>query len=407
MFHGLGGSHRDTAALGAAFASRGYAVLAPDARAHGASGGLFSLDGPREVQDARNEFDWLAARPEVSDTQIGAWGISLGGGAVLNSAVAGVPWKALETVETWSDLYGALFPQNLGKSGAIFLFSRLVRSDRIDPALAPLLADMLRNRNLTAIKQLFGSRSSLSRLGSLRVPTLLMQGRRDFAFDIDQATQAYRRLAGPKALYIGDFGHPPSTFPGPDLNVVLDFGARWFDEYVRRAPVERIPSVTVAPDPWSGRPVAFGGVPPVRTVSWRLPGRTTIGPNGKVVRTAKVAGAVEQFGAPVVRLRLSGTAGWSHVVAVLSAVTRSGETVLSEGGAQVGLTAKPQTVPVRLISDGNLIPAGARLRVTVAATSTAQSPANLLYLLGLQRGARLTVGASTLTLPVLRTRVSR
>jgi hypothetical protein len=43
----------------------------------------------------------------------------------------------------------------------------------------------------------------------------------------------------------------------------------------------------------------------------------------------------------------------------------------------------------------------------VAATSTAQNAGNLLYLLGLERGARLTVGASTLTLPVLRSRVSR
>jgi predicted acyl esterase len=395
------------APVAARFAPRGYAVLVPDARGHGSSGGFFSLDGPREVQDVRTEFQWLADRPEVSDTQIGAWGISLGGGAVLNSAVAGVPWKAIETVETWSDLYGALFPQNLGKSGAIFGFSQAVRPERIQPELAPLLADMLRNRNLAAIEQVFDERSSLTRLGSLTVPTLLMQGRKDFAFDIDQATQAYRRLAGPKALYIGDFGHAPSTFPGPDADVVFDFGARWFDEYLRRAPVERIPAVTVAPDPWNGRPVAFGGVPAVRNVALRLPGRASIGPSGKVVRTARLAGAVEQFGGPVVRLRLSGTARWTHVVVVLSAVTAAGETVLSEGGAQLRLGAKPRTVPVKLISDGNLIPARARLKVTVAATSTAQSPANLLYLLGLEPGARLTVGPSTLTLPVLRARVSR
>ena len=33
------------------------------------------------------------------------------GGAVLNSLVAGVPWAAVVTVETWTDLYSALAPQ--------------------------------------------------------------------------------------------------------------------------------------------------------------------------------------------------------------------------------------------------------------------------------------------------------
>ena len=55
--------------------------------------------------------DWLAARPDVSDTMIGAWGISYGGGAIFNSLVAGVPWTAVATVETWTDLYSALMPQ--------------------------------------------------------------------------------------------------------------------------------------------------------------------------------------------------------------------------------------------------------------------------------------------------------
>ena len=44
-------------------------------------------------------FSWFAARPEVSDTQIGAFGISLGGGAVWNAAVAGVPFKAIVPVD--------------------------------------------------------------------------------------------------------------------------------------------------------------------------------------------------------------------------------------------------------------------------------------------------------------------
>ncbi len=103
---------------GYGFTGQGFAVLTFDARGHGESGGLVGIDGPREVADTRAVRDWLAARPDVSDTKIGAWGISYGGGAIFNSLVAGVPWSAVFTVETWTDLYSALMPQGLVKSGA-------------------------------------------------------------------------------------------------------------------------------------------------------------------------------------------------------------------------------------------------------------------------------------------------
>src|SRR3954470_11393443 len=83
LFHGLGQSHAVMETIAsAAFAPVGFASLACDARGTGASGGTFGLDGPKEVQDAHDLFDWLAARSDVSDTQIGAFGLSVGGGAV-------------------------------------------------------------------------------------------------------------------------------------------------------------------------------------------------------------------------------------------------------------------------------------------------------------------------------------
>ena len=80
------------------FVGQQYAVLTFDARGHGQSGGLVGIDGPREVADIRAVHAWLAARPDVADAKIGAWGISYGGGGVLNSLVAGVPWAAVFTV---------------------------------------------------------------------------------------------------------------------------------------------------------------------------------------------------------------------------------------------------------------------------------------------------------------------
>jgi len=83
MFHGLGGTRASMNAIAElTFANEGYAVLTSDHRGHGESGGLFDTDGPTEIQDARDLFNWLAAHPEIDKTHIGAWGISLGGGVV-------------------------------------------------------------------------------------------------------------------------------------------------------------------------------------------------------------------------------------------------------------------------------------------------------------------------------------
>src|SRR5204863_1552375 len=72
MLHGLGGSRQDMNFLAESFyVPRGYAVLTYDARGHGQSGGVVTIDGPREIADARAAFDWLAAQPGVDRTHIG------------------------------------------------------------------------------------------------------------------------------------------------------------------------------------------------------------------------------------------------------------------------------------------------------------------------------------------------
>src|SRR5207253_7493659 len=106
-----------------------------DARGHGVSEGLFGLDGVRDVQDTRELFAWLTARPEISDTQIGALGISLGGGAVWNALTGGVPFKAAVPIITWTNLLTALAPQSLSKSGLVQLLAGLVPTSRWDAQL--------------------------------------------------------------------------------------------------------------------------------------------------------------------------------------------------------------------------------------------------------------------------------
>jgi predicted acyl esterase len=405
MFHGLGGSHKDLLPLADTYVAKGYAVFVPDARGHGTSGGYVSLDGPREVADVRSELQWFAGLPDVSDTQIGAWGISLGGGAAWNSVVAGVPFRALETFETWSDLYEALYPQNLGKAGAIYAFAQSVPTDRIDPALRAYVPQLISGDNLSAARDLLGSRSSLQFLSTVTTPSFLFQGRRDFAFDIDQAAAAYRRLGGPKRLYVGDFGHSPSRFPGPDLAHVLDLSTRWYDRFLKNEPngVEKEKPVQVASDPWRSA-ASYASVPKVRRFTLNLSGPHVMTTRGKIVYTfPPLKRTVEQFGAPVVSVTASTTTQWPHIVAVLTA----GGTVLSEGGALTPFGKTPRSVKFKLIADANLLKRGTRLRLTLGGTSTVQNIANLLYLKPVPDDARVKVGRVTLTVPVLAKTISR
>jgi predicted acyl esterase len=193
---------------------------------------------------------------------------------------------------------------------------------------------------------------------------------------------------------------------------VLPRGRAWFDRFLKGIPngIDTGSTVELAPDPWRGRTFSYAGLPATRTLRLSFPGRRSIGARGKVARTRPLPRSrQETFGAPVVRVRLSSTSGWNQLVAVLSAVTPQGrELVVSAGGARTRLTRRPRTIPIRLLSQVTAIPARSRLRLTLAATSTAQSPGNLLYLTSnVPSSARLSIGPATVTLPVLSRPVSK
>jgi predicted acyl esterase len=408
LFHGLGGTRQTIAPIAQFFAENGYVVLSFDFRGHGQSGGLFSGLGARELADvAILRERWLPEHSQVSG-QVGGWGISLGGGALLRSIGEGEPFAAAEVAETWTDLYDALVPQGLPKSGAIFQFLGAVPRSRQAPELLAV-SDAVARLDIPALKAFAGARSSRQLLGRGYPPTHFFQGRQDFAFGLDQGIAGYQRLTGPKRLYVGPFGHAPSTFPGPDFELQKARALAWFDRYLKGIPngVENAPKVELVPE-GGGTPVGSSVLPRTVTHVYSLPGRSTIGSAGKVVRRARLTRALETFGAPTVDVRANSTTGWSHLVAVLVARTPDArEIVVSEGGVPTTLGAKPRRFRIRLISQAKKIPAGSRLELTLAGTSTAQNAANLLYLVPVSQRARITVRNVSLAIPVLRTPVSR
>ncbi len=413
LLHGLGENRMDeTNALGMSINTiaetqlvpQGYAALTFDARGHGASDGLVAIDGPREIQDVRELFNWLTQTNIINPQRIGAFGYSYGGGAIWRATAEGVPFAAVGIGAAWTDLYAALAPQGLARSGVVLGFWQSIAA-RAAPEVDPILQDALAGRNLAAVRAFTAQRSTRQFLPRIKVPTFLLQGRRDFAFDVDQALAPYARIKGPKRLYLADFGHAPAQSPAGELDHVLPEVRLWFDRFLKGLPngIDKRRPVEVAPDPWTGKTFSYRVLPSRRTLKLSFPGNATIASAGKVARTrGRMRGRLETFGAPVARLSLSSTTGWPHVVVVLSALTPQGkEIVVSVGGARVRLGGRAKSLAVKLISQVTNIPPRSRLRLTVAGSSTAQSPGNLLYLSSVPRGARLDVGPATISVPHL------
>jgi len=177
-------------------APEGYAVLTYDARAHGESGGQFTLDGPRELQDLRELLTWLTTKHPVDAQHVGAYGASYGGGLVWRAAVEGLPLAAIVPAATWTDLLEAIAPQGHVRAGIVLGFSQDIPRDRYGPEELQLVTNAMSETNMPAVRAYLATRSTRSQLGAVRIPTFMLQGRRDFAFDADQAIAAFRLLKG-------------------------------------------------------------------------------------------------------------------------------------------------------------------------------------------------------------------
>jgi predicted acyl esterase len=327
---------------------------------------------------------------------------------VFNSLVAGVPWAAVVTVETWTDLYSALMPQGLVKSGLVAGLAGSIPPERRDPALTALQAAAFAG-NAALVRPWAEERSSIAKLGSVTTPVFMAQGRRDFLFGIDQGTRAFERLKGPKTLYVGLHGHAPSTFPAADTAFLMQKVRTWFDCHLRGTGCDPNPtSVYVASENFSGQAARRGTLPPVSPTFVSFPGVTTFARGGKAARTAaRLRKAIEIYGAPTVQTSIAASGGWSRLVAVLTARTPGGKEILVSAG---GVPTKPgaQKVTIQLVNQATYVPKGSRLTLTLASSSTAQSASNLLYLdLPMAASARARVGTAILKLPGLRTQITK
>lgn len=394
VLHGLGGNKESVEAVSTVFANGGYAVLAYDARGHGASGGDVTLAGPREVADLRAVRDALTGRPEVLD-KVGAWGISYGGGQIWNALAAGVPLAAAEVVESWTSLYDALWPQDIARSGIVAgLASTVVARS---PLIAGLRDVAVQSTNPPAIRELATQRSALASVSRISTPVYLFQGRVDFVFDVTQAAQAYSALAGPKKLYIGTFGHAPSTFPGPDVSYVLSQGVAWFDHFLKGS-ANGIESgkIVIAKQGSGSERVTLEALPATKRQTFTLAGTSRVSGNVVASRSTKpLPVTLETFGAGTAKVIVPKLSRYPRLVVTVLA----GNTVVTHGAIRPRQGANT----IRLANYVVRVPKGTRLRVTIGPSS----PAGQLAYLGFGDAGSATIGPVTVTLSRLATPISR
>ena len=387
LMHGLGGSKDDMAALGTVLAGKGYAALAYSARGEGTSTGNLELAGPNEISDERAMEQWFAGLSEVSDTEIGAWGVSYGGGQIWNGLAAGIPYRAVCVVATWTDLYNALWPQNVARSGIVAGFAKSVVAR--SPLIAANATNAIQSLEMPTIKALVDPRSSYATLPSISAPVYMFQGRVDWAFDVTQALNGYTRVAGPKHLYIGQFGHPPSTFTTPDMAYVQTQSVAWFDHYLKGDPngIDKTKPVTIAAATGSKR-VSYTGVPKTKVVGVGFRGTS-------LLRTGpKFQQALETFGVSLLKVQVRTVSNYPRLVAVVLA----GNRVITHGAIvpKVGL----QTI--RLANYVMYLPKGTRLRVQFGPDG---GGVDLAYL-GFGNTGTISLGSSFLSLQTLTRPVS-
>jgi esterase/lipase len=388
VLHGLGGSKDQMAPVATVLAAHGYAALAYSARGQGTSTGDLELAGPNEISDERAMESFFAGLPEVSNADVGVWGISYGGGQAWDGLAAGIPYKAAEVAETWTDLYSALWPQDVAKSGIVLGFAKSVEAR--SPLIASLENDAVHSTNLAKIKALAAARSSYAALPKIKTPVYMFQGRVDYAFDVTQAVNGFNRVSGPKHLYIGQFGHAPSTFPGPDFAYVLTQGLAWYDHYLRGQPngIDKAPAVTIAAATGTKR-ASYAGLPKTKVITVGFRG-TSLRRTGPVFRQP-----LETFGVSLLKVQVRKVVQYPRLVATVFA----GNRVITHGAIvpKVGL----QTI--RLANYVQYLPKGTRLSVTFGPSS---GSADVAYL-GFADEKSISLGPAVMALQTLTKPVSR
>lgn len=189
VLHGSHGDRSDTTRHLALLSRLGYAVLAYDARGHGASSGITNALGWNSDPDLRRAVGFLRRQAGVDPGRIAALGLSMGAEEALRAAADGVPLRAIIAdgagASTLGDSqiteHGPTAPIAYSTTWLAMRATELITGEQEPPPLQ-------------------------NTVGRIHVPVLLIASRRAGEFETDRVYQT--RIGGRATLWhVADADH--------------------------------------------------------------------------------------------------------------------------------------------------------------------------------------------------------
>jgi uncharacterized protein len=247
--HGFGGTKEGTpTGLSTILAEHGYTVLAFDYRGLGGSeGGKGRINPADQVEDAVHALEYLAQRPEVDGGRIAIYGTSFGGGVVALAALrsgrpravamavpvtSGDRW--LQSIMRWHEYVSMKqrAMEAIAKKTTTGQFEMVDRFDIMVPD--PVTFARYTDRVEITLESVYHviNHDAIAEAHRMRTPTLVMGAKDDLLSPVEQATDFYDRLAGPKELHLFETGTHFSVYDEL-LPAVASRTLAWFDRHVR------------------------------------------------------------------------------------------------------------------------------------------------------------------------------
>jgi hypothetical protein len=207
LLHGMADNREGVAGYAAMFLRHGYAVLLPDSRAHGDSGGAIATYGVLERDDLRRWSAWLHPRAPGCEYLFGE---SMGAAIAIQASAVTPGLCAIAAESPFATFREIANDRIAQETGSGLWFSHTLGAPAREMAL--LYIDLRYRVNLADANPLQAIRAS-------RVPTLLICGTADDNIPMRHSQQLYRAGAShaqlwvvPGAEHTGAIAVDPSAF---------------------------------------------------------------------------------------------------------------------------------------------------------------------------------------------------